>query len=257
MKTNQSPTIPPARLLIAVATYNEMENLPTLVDEVFRYAPHAHLLIVDDNSPDGTGRWCDERAARDARVRCLHRPGKMGLGTATIAALRYAVDCRYPYVINMDADFSHAPEMIPELLAGMDRDGQPHVDVMIGSRYIQGGAIRGWPWWRHLASRAVNVYARLLLGLRPRDCSGSFRCYRTALLQRLRFDTFYARGYAVLEELLWQLKMTGARFDETAIVFVNRTKGESKIHWREAVSALGIILRLGIKNWLGQRRQDR
>jgi dolichol-phosphate mannosyltransferase len=239
------------KTLITVATYNEIENLPKLVEEVFRYLPDADLLVIDDNSPDGTGRWCDQRAAGDPRLHCLHREGKLGLGTATIAGMKYGIEHGYRYVLNMDADFSHQPKYLPDFLAGMEpADGKP-VDVMIGSRYIPGGGVEGWPLRRHFMSRGVNLYARWLLGLSPKDCSGAFRCYRTELLARLDFAAIRSRGYSFQEEVLWHLKRLGARFGETPIVFIDRREGASKIDARESVVALWIILRLGLKNLTG------
>ncbi len=236
--------------LVTLATYNEIENLPRLVGEILAVAPRADILVIDDNSPDGTGAWCDATAAGEPRLKCLHRPGKLGLGTAIIAGMQYAIDHGYRYVLNMDADFSHHPRHLPAMLAGMDPADGPAVDVMIGSRYIVGGAIEGWPWGRHLMSRTVNAYARLLLGLRAKDCSGAFRCYRTALLERVDFSAIRSRGYSFQEEILWHLKRLGARFGETPITFTDRRQGVSKINSREAFSALGIILALGARNWL-------
>ena len=129
--------------------------------------------MIDDNSPDGTGQWCDRQQAENPRLACLHRPGKLGLGTATVAGMKYAIEHGYQFVLNMDADFSHQPKYLPALLDGMDPPGGPPVDVMIGSRYIPGGGVEGWPLRRRLMSRAVNLYARWLLGLRPKDCSGA------------------------------------------------------------------------------------
>ncbi len=240
------------KLLVTVATYNEMENLPDLVDEIFRTVPQVDLLVVDDNSPDGTGKWCDERRAEDPRVRCLHREGKLGLGTATMAAMRYGIQQGYQYVLNMDADFSHHPRYLPDLLAGMEPADGPPVDVMIGSRYVPGGGVEGWPWKRHVMSRGVNWYARWLLGLKSKDCSGAFRCYRTELLAKLDFDAIRSRGYSFQEEILWHLKRLGARFGETPIIFVDRQRGASKIDWKESLSALRIILQLGARSALGR-----
>lgn len=239
------------KTLVTVATYNEIENLPKLVDEIFRYLPEAELLVIDDNSPDGTGKWVDQRAATDPRVHCLHRAGKLGLGTATIAGMQYAIEQGYRYVLNMDADFSHQPKYLPDLLAGMDPSSGPGVDVMIGSRYTPGGGVEGWPLKRFLMSRAVNLYARCLLGLRPKDCSGAFRCYRTELLAKLDFNAIRSRGYSFQEEILWHLKRLGARFGECPIVFIDRQLGSSKIDSGEASAALKILFRLGVKNWLG------
>lgn len=235
-----------ARTLVTVATYNEIENLPLLVDEVWRVAPQADILVIDDNSPDGTGRWCDEKAASERRLFCIHRAGKLGLGTATIAAMQYAIQHGYDYVLNMDADFSHHPRHIPAILAGMEE-----ADVSIGSRYCAGGATQGWPWQRKLMSWGVNTYARTMLGLKPRDTSGAYRCYRVELLRRLDFGAIQSRGYSFQEEILWRLKRVGARMSETAILFADRERGQSKINKREALAAIGIIGRLGMKNWVG------
>jgi dolichol-phosphate mannosyltransferase len=236
----------PPRTLVTVATYNEIENLPLLVEAIFAEVPGVDLLVIDDNSPDGTGRWCDEKSAEEPRVRCLHRAGKLGLGTATIAGMRYAIEHGYDQVLNMDADFSHHPRYLPALLAGMEQ-----ADVMIGSRYVPGGGVKDWPLKRKLMSWGVNTYARLLLGLSPRDCSGAFRCYRVGLLKKLQFDAIRSRGYSFQEEILWLLKRAGARFGETHILFADRERGKSKINGREAIAALWVIFRLGVKNWLG------
>lgn len=235
-----------AETLVTIATYNEIENLPSLVEAIFTAAGNIDLLIIDDNSPDGTGKWCDERAAKDKRVHCLHRAGKLGLGTATIAGMRYAIEHGYECALNMDADFSHHPRYIPALLTGMER-----ADVMIGSRYVSGGGVQDWPLVRRLMSWGVNTYARLLLGLSPRDCSGAFRCYRVALLAKIDFESIRSRGYSFQEEILWRLQRAGATFGETPILFADRERGQSKINGREALAALWIIFRLGVQNWLG------
>ena len=239
------------KTLVTIATYNEIENLPRLVEAIFAEAPGLDILVIDDNSPDGTGQWCDERAGTDPRVHCLHRAGKLGLGTATIAGLRYGLEQGYRQVLNMDADFSHHPRYLKALLAGMDPPGGAAVDVMIGSRYIPGGGVEGWPLRRHFMSRAINLYTRWLLGLAPRDCSGAYRCYRTSILERLDFDAIRSRGYSFQEEILWHLKRLGARFGETPIIFEDRRQGSSKIDRQEAISALRTILWLGICNFMG------
>jgi dolichol-phosphate mannosyltransferase len=240
--TNPTPT------LVSVATYNEMGNLPRLVEEIERSLPGADVLVVDDNSPDGTGQWCDERAKTDPRLRCLHREGKLGLGTATIAAMRYAMEHGYRYLVNLDADFSHPPKHLPELVAGME--GASPVDVMIGSRYTRGGRIEGWPLKRHLMSQAINLYSRWGLWLSTKDCSGAYRCYRVSKLAEIDFDSIVSRGYSFQEEILWRLKRVGCRFGEVPITFVDREAGSSKINSRESINAVKILLRLGVKNWL-------
>lgn len=242
---------PPAhpRTLVTVATYNEIENLPALVEAIWQVAPQADVLAIDDNSPDGTGRWCDEQSAAEPRLFCLHRPGKLGLGTATIAGMKYAIEQGYEYVLNMDADFSHHPRYIPALLAAMES-----ADVSIGSRYCPGGGTKDWPLSRRLMSWGVNAYARLLLGLSPRDTSGAFRCYRVSLLERLDFATIVSRGYSFQEEILYRLKRLGARMVETPIVFADRERGQSKINKQEALAALGVIFRLGVERILRPTR---
>ncbi len=242
----------PSSTLITVATYNEIENLPRLVDEIFGVVPEVDVLVIDDGSPDGTGRWVDERAAQDSRVHCLHRSGKLGLGTAIVAGMKYAIEHDYRYALNMDADFSHHPRYLPALIAGMDPETGPAVDVMIGSRYVPGGGVENWPLRRQLMSRSVNLYARSLLWLSPRDCSGGYRCYRTSLLAKLDFGAIESRGYSFQEEILWRLRRLGGRFGETPIMFADRERGQSKINGREAVEALGVIFRLGLKGLVGK-----
>ena len=245
-----------SKTLIVIATYNEIDNLPRLTDEVGRNAPDADILVIDDNSPDGTGQWCDERSDSDRRFHVIHRAGKLGLGTATIAGLQYAIEKGYTYALVMDADFSHHPRYLPDLMAGMDSgpDGSP-VDVTIGSRYVRGGGVEGWPLQRRWMSRLINWYSRCLLGLESRDCSGAYRCYRISCLRKIDFDRIRSRGYSFQEEFLWQLKRRDAKFAETPIVFVDRQEGESKINYREAVAALWIIFVLGMKNWFGRNSE--
>lgn len=239
------------KTLVAVATYNEIENLPSLVEQIFATVPEAELLVIDDNSPDGTGRWCDEQAESEPRLHCLHRSGKLGLGTATIAGMEYAIEHGYRYVLTMDADFSHHPRYMPQILAGMEQ--QPPVDVMIGSRYVAGGGVEGWPLRRRMMSRSINLYARTMLGLNTKDCSGAFRCYRVELLKKLDMQSICSRGYSFQEEVLWRLKRAGARFGEAPIVFKDRMLGTSKINRKEAIDALWIIMKLGFNNWLVPR----
>jgi dolichol-phosphate mannosyltransferase len=231
------------RLLVTLCTYNERDNLATLIPEIWRFVPQAEVLIVDDNSPDGTGHAADEWVARDSRVHVVHRPGKLGLGTATLAALSYAVEHDYSLVLNLDADFSHHPRFMPSILAAMGE-----ADVVIGSRYVIGGGAVGWGLRRHLMSRAINTYARILLRLSTRDNSGAFRCYRISKLRDLKLDRFVARGYAIQEELLYRCRRIGCRFAEVPIVFEERRYGKSKINLAEAIAAGWIILRLAVRS---------
>ncbi len=233
-----------------MATYNEIENLPRLVEEIFENAPDGDLLVIDDNSPDGTGDWCDDHAQGEPRLAVLHRAGKLGLGSATIAGFKYAIEHGYEFVLTMDADFSHQPKHLPALRHGVEADDAT-ADIMIGSRYVQGGGIEGWPLHRRIMSRAINAYTRVLLRLRVRDCSGAFRCYRISKLQELDFESIKSRGYSYLEEILWLLKRHEARFGETPITFIDRELGQTKINMREALFAVTLIFRFGVKQWIG------
>lgn len=247
LQVNRIPSVVDvARTLITVATYNERENLPQLLDAILAVAPDVHVLVIDDNSPDGTGTLADERADDDPRIHVLHRPGKLGLGTAVIAGMRWAMERGYDFVLNMDADFSHHPKYIPALRSGMN-----HADVMIGSRYVPGGGVAGWGLGRRFMSAGINWYARLLLRLPARDTSGAFRCYRVSKLRDLDFSKVESRGYSFQEEILYHCRRAGFRFEETPIVFEDRRYGSSKINRQEATAALWIILKLGWKNIMG------
>jgi dolichol-phosphate mannosyltransferase len=247
---DQGLRTPTGKTLVMTATYNEIENLPQLVGDVLQAAPQADFLVIDDNSPDGTGQWCDKQAGADKRIHCLHRSGKLGLGTAIVAGMKYAIEHGYQFVLNMDADFSHHPRYLSAMLAGMDPPQGPPVDVMIGSRYVPGGGTVDWPLKRKLMSRSVNLYARWMLWLKPKDVSGGFRCYRVSKLAELRLDEIRSRGYSFQEEILWMLRRRGARFGETPILFADRERGQSKINRAEAWAAMRIILQLGFKNLL-------
>lgn len=234
------------RILVSIATYNEGENLPELVAGIHEFLSDADILVVDDNSPDGTGQLADDLAAGNPRIHVVHRAGKLGLGTAIIAAMRHAIANDYDYHINMDADFSHHPRYLPALVAGMDR-----FDVMIGSRYVKGGGVENWPWRRQLSSRAVNLLACVLLRIPARDTSGAYRCYRVSKLRELNLDRIWSRGYSFQEEILYRCRRVGCRLGETPIVFADRRKGKSKVNAKEAVRSIGILLGLGLYSLLG------
>jgi dolichol-phosphate mannosyltransferase len=229
-------------ILVALATYNEVENLPSLVAAICRELPAAHMLVVDDNSPDGTGRWCDEFAAANPWFRVMHRVGKLGLGSATWAAMQYAIECNYQTIVTLDADWSHPPSVLPALVAAT-----AHADVAIGSRYCPGGSIEGWTWPRRLISRAMNLATRLTLRLPVRDASGACRAYRVDILRKLDFSSLTASGYAYLEEILWHLARRGARFAEVPIAFADRRSGASKVHAGEALGKARVLARLAFQ----------
>jgi dolichol-phosphate mannosyltransferase len=229
-----------------MATYNERDNLPGLIAEVHGALPEADVLVIDDNSPDGTGRVADELATGDGRIHVLHRPGKLGLGTALLAAMRYAMEHDYGMLINMDADFSHHPRYLPALVAGMRNN-----DVMIGSRYISGGGAENWPFVRRFLSRGVNTVARLLMRLPARDTSGAYRCYRVSKLRETELDRLMSRGYSFQQEVLYRCRKAGCRIGETPIIFENRRAGSSKVNPYEAMRSIGVILWVGMRATLG------
>jgi len=230
------------RFLIALATYNERENLPILTAQIFEFAPDADILVIDDSSPDGTAQWVEEQMQNDARFKLINRPGKLGLGTAILAAIDYAIQNNYDFLINMDADLSHPPRFLPAIRS----KAQEGFDVVIGSRYVPGGQIEGWTRSRRLMSYGINLYARYLLGLKTRDNSGSFRCYRVTLLRQLDPQSILSRGYSFFEEILFRLRKLGGTFTEVPITFEERLRGQSKLNVKEIFVALWLLLRIGI-----------
>jgi dolichol-phosphate mannosyltransferase len=236
----------PQRVLVSTATYNERDNLQPLVAEILKVMPGAEVLVIDDNSPDGTGRLADELATADPRVHVLHRAGKLGLGSAILAGMRYAMDRGYDLYVNLDADFSHHPRYLPNMIAGMARN-----DVMIGSRYVRGGGTENWPLVRRVISMSVNTLTRILMRLPARDTSGGYRCYRVSKLREVRFDRMISRGYSFQQEFLYRCRQAGCRIGETPIIFADRRAGITKVNTREVVRSLGVILFVGLKAFFG------
>lgn len=232
----------PERLLVSLATYDEAANLRPLVLAIREHAPHSSILIIDDNSPDGTGKIARQLQAELSDIQVIQRPGKLGLGTAVLTAMKFAIDHDFDYFLNLDADFSHPPRFIPAILAGMEK-----ADVMIGSRYVPGGGVEGdFNLKRKFMSTGINMYARLFLGLRTRDNSGSYRCYRVEKLRQIDLNKVRSRGYSFMEEILYWCRSVGCKFGETPILFENRRAGYSKINAGEAIKALQIIFELGV-----------
>ena len=234
------------RALVAIATYNERENLAGLVQEIHRYCPQVDILVIDDNSPDGTGALADQFAQSDPRIHVLHRAGKLGLGTAILAGMRYSIDRGYDIFLSMDADFSHHPRYMPAILAV----AKTH-DVMIGSRYIPGGGTVNWPLSRKFMSWAVNTLCRVLMRFTNRDVSGGYRAYRVDLLRRTNIGNIVSRGYSFQEEVLFRCKQAGGKFGETPIIFEDRLRGGSKANLKEIVRSTSILVYLGVRATLG------
>lgn len=239
---------PHLKKLLVIPTYNESENIRPLVRKVREYVPDMHILIIDDNSPDGTGRIADELAREHEGVRVMHREGKLGLGSAYVAGFKQALQDGYDLICQMDADFSHDPSYWPELLCGMDGH-----DVMIGSRYVRGGGTRNWGIHRRVLSRASNFIARLMLGIKVRDCTGGFRCYKRRVIETMNPDTIFSNGYSFLEEVLFRAVKAGASVGETPIVFVERRRGKSKISKKEILKAVVTLFRLRFGKGKGMR----
>jgi dolichol-phosphate mannosyltransferase len=212
------------KTLIIIPTYNEIENLRPLLETVFSYAPETDLLIVDDNSPDGTGELADKIHEEDPRVHVLHRAGKLGLGTAYIAGFKYAVEHGYDAAFEMDADFSHDPRYLPDFLREIE-----HADLVIGSRYVRGGGTPNWTLMRRIISGGGNLFARFMLGMPIRDCTAGYRCYRREVLENLDLATIQTQGYGFQVEMAYRVWKHNYKIVETPIIFMDRRVGKSKM----------------------------
>lgn len=245
------------RVLVIIPTYNEAENIRIIIDRLRRAVPSADVLIADDNSPDGTGAVADELAAADPHVHVLHRPGKQGLGAAYLAGFAWAKERSYDVVVEMDADGSHAPEQLPDLL-----DALGAADVVMGSRWVRGGKVVNWPGHRLVLSRGGNLYVRLALGMPFKDATGGYRAYRMAALDKMDVDTVASQGYCFQVDLAWRAHRNGFRVVEVPITFAERERGASKMSssivrealWR--VTVWGTQARLHTARQLLRRRWE-
>lgn len=215
------------RTLVIIPTYNERESLPTALERTRAAVPDADILVADDNSPDGTGAVADAAAAMDGRIHVLHRPGKQGLGRAYVAGFRWALERGYDLVVEMDADGSHRPEQLPDLLARARRPDGP--ELVIGSRWVPGGAVVNWPRHRELLSRGANTYVRLALGLPVRDATAGFRVFRADALAALPLEEIQSQGYCFQVDMTLRVHRAGGRVVEVPISFVERVEGVSKM----------------------------
>jgi dolichol-phosphate mannosyltransferase len=247
-------TTPPAgasRTLMVVPTYNEVESLADVVGRILRAVPDAHVLVVDDGSPDGTGALADRLAAADDRVAVLHRTRKEGLGRAYLAGFGWGLERGYDVLGEIDADGSHQPEALPDLLAALDG-----ADLVIGSRYVPGGAVRNWPWSRRLLSRAGNLYIRLLLAMPVRDATAGYRLFRRSALERIALDTVSSAGYVFQADLVFRTRRAGLRVREVPIEFVERTRGSSKMTRAIALESLLRITQWGLRERVRRWRRS-
>jgi dolichol-phosphate mannosyltransferase len=237
---------------VIIPTYNERDNLESIVTRVRNSAPTVDVLIVDDNSPDGTGEIADKLAVFDTRVHVMHRRGKSGLGTAYVDGFRWALGGGYGVMVEMDADGSHDPEDLPSMLAALES-----ADLVIGSRYVTGGTVVNWPKSREMLSRGANVYVRLVLGVGVRDATGGYRAYRATSLREIGLEDVDSQGYCFQIDLTLRTIERGLRVTEVPITFTERTRGASKMSRAIVVEALWRVARWGVDRRLGRTRVDR
>lgn len=255
--TTTGPSPGSGGTLVVIPTYNEAENVERIVERVRDSNPEAHILVADDNSPDGTGKIADKIAELDDQVHVLHRKGKEGLGAAYLAGFRWGLDAGYDVLVEMDADGSHRPEELPSLLAALrERDA----DLVLGSRYVPGGRTVNWPASRKLLSRGGNLWVRLILGLKINDATGGYRAFRRRTLETIALDGVDSAGYCFQVDLAWRTLKAGFTVVEVPITFVERELGASKMNRAIVVEALvrttlwGVRERFGRLTGRGSRR---
>ncbi|HTK70038.1 MAG TPA: polyprenol monophosphomannose synthase [Candidatus Eisenbacteria bacterium] len=234
------------KALIIVPTYNERENLEELVRRIFDKQLPIEVLIVDDNSPDGTGALADEMASRDPRVHVMHRAGKMGLGSAYVAGFKWALARDYEAVFEMDADFSHSPDSLVDFLRELE-----HADLVLGSRYLHGVTVVNWPLSRLILSYTANLYSRVITGMPVKDLTGGFKCFRRQVLEAIDLDRVRSDGYAFQIEINFKAWRKGFRIQEIPILFVDRRAGVSKMSRRIVREAAWMVWRLRLLDLLG------
>jgi dolichol-phosphate mannosyltransferase len=249
-----------ADVWVVLPTYDELENLPKIAPAILEQLPGATLLVVDDSSPDGTGQLADRMAAQNPRVRVLHRPGKEGLGKAYIDGFKHALDAQAGRVVQMDADWSHDPKYLPELVGrlgdmGSKADGSTSADLVIGSRYVSGGGVVNWGITRKIISRGGSTFARVVLRLSPHDLTGGFKAWRHDALAALPWDDLHSGGYVFQIETTFRATRKGAKVAEIPIVFVDRVVGTSKMSRKIIVEALAVVLQLRWEELRSRRRR--
>jgi dolichol-phosphate mannosyltransferase len=235
------------RALVVIPTYNERINLPLIVPQILEQDARFEVLVVDDNSPDGTGRLADEMAKAEPRIHVLHRPGKAGLGKAYLAGFKWALERRYDLIFEMDADFSHDPKFLPEFLHAVQ-----NADLVIGSRYHSGVNVINWPIARLLLSVGANEYARRITGLPLTDSTGGFKCFRRRVLEAIDFEKVKSNGYSFQIEMSFRAWKQGFRLVEIPIVFTDRVEGQSKMDKRIVREAIRMVWWLRLKSMIGQ-----
>jgi dolichol-phosphate mannosyltransferase len=249
--TSPEFTAESASVLIIIPTYDEAQNIEDIVFRSLLHVPNGHVLVVDDGSPDGTGVLADRMAGDDLRVHAIHRKGKLGLGSAYIAGFEWGLARGYEILVQMDADGSHPPETLPELIAALANGNSsvPRVDLVIGSRWIDGGSVMNWPRSRQLLSRGGNLYARMALGIKVRDATAGYRAYRADLLRGIDLSTINSYGYCFQVDLTLRTLAAPSSIVEVPIVFRERERGESKMSRSIVLEAM-----VKVTIWGGGRR---
>ena len=230
------------RVLTIIPTYNELESLPKTIGRLRAAVPASDVLVVDDNSPDGTGQLVDGLAKEDSQIHVLHRQGKAGLGAAYIAGFKWGLDAGYDVLVEMDADGSHQPEQLPQLLEALEQGA----DLAMGSRWVPGGSVVNWPLYRQAISRVGSTYARLMLGLKIKDVTGGYRAFRRTTLEKLNLDEVASVGYGFQVDLAWRVAKLGLTIIERPITFVERELGDSKMSGNIVVEAMINVTRWGL-----------
>jgi dolichol-phosphate mannosyltransferase len=245
--TPPEPAAP--RVLVIIPTYNEHENIELIIDRLHAAVPAADVLVVDDGSPDGTGKIADALAEDDSRVHVLHRTAKAGLGAAYIAGFEWGLAAQYGVLVEMDADGSHAPEQLPSLLEALER-----ADLVLGSRWVAGGTVVNWPRHREALSRGANLYTRLALGLDLRDATGGYRAYKREVLETIDYEAVVSEGYCFQIDLAWRALRSGYRVTEVPITFAERQRGKSKMSGSIVREALLRVSQWGVRHRAQQVR---
>ena len=239
--------------IVLIPTYNEKENISKIIDAVLGLEHQFEILVIDDNSPDGTAAIVEDIMTREPRVHILKRPGKQGLGTAYIAGFKWAIENKYDYIIEMDADFSHNPNDLIPLRAACANDG---ADVSIGSRYITGVNVVNWPMGRVLMSYYASAYVRIITGMSVRDTTAGFVCYRREVLETIELDKIQFKGYAFQREMKFTAFKYGFKIKEVPIIFVNRVLGTSKMNSSIFGEAVFGVIKLKVGSWFKDYKRN-
>jgi len=235
------------KAIVVIPTYNECENIEKMIHRLIELYPNIHILVVDDNSPDGTGKYVEDKSKEDDRIHVIHRAGKLGLGTAYVAGFKYVLERDYDYVVQMDADFSHDPKDVGRLLEAIEEN-----DLVIGSRYIQGVNVINWPMSRLLLSYFASIYTRVITGMPVMDATGGFKCFRREVLQNINLDKVKSNGYSFQIEMNFKTYKMNFRIKEIPIVFTDRVEGTSKMSKKIVHEAVTMVWKLRFRSILGR-----